>query len=548
MEYRSPVRLVLHAAEPIQPFQPQAIHRARKKLLAEMALQDQQLEIDGILYTRNDVLSLLENIDADAWKAHCTIYTHEALLRLVEKQEFDPEKFGEARNLLYNGPFISFLSPWFAASFETVTNDLLRHDDLASLNKLLGYRSFILPDHEHDAYRRIRINLDELQHMLKNLSWEKFSADESILHFLFNDEWISFVNHLPDSFATTRDELVRLLLQVIYRFQGKASWYYLHRCCLQVQKIECSPVYREQVAEYEKTIGANAGGEGTRQKKGSGITGRTVFFSIWIILMIVRVANNCNSPSKTYELSDFVVRTEEPSSPIPESPEFYEELNSSGNEKNLKSFFYGLSLSGHSGEPVEMKDGRAPFGGISRPPENEEEATVTIRNRTNFDAVMFYFVNTNLLLDDTCKIFAVYIKKGSSYTFDFRPNFGRFNFAFGRQWLRLDPPLEFSLRDFVNEKSARPVSSTGKRIGIFNIDGYFQQVPRLEQYYLNHDITLMNFEPGYTASTTGPKKIYSAPRNSRGRSNSRLDLTEEGNRLVIKASGNLSVFESMQTF
>ncbi|HEY0066857.1 MAG TPA: hypothetical protein VGB46_05830, partial [Flavisolibacter sp.] len=509
MEYRSPVRLVLHAAEPIQPFQPQAIHRARKKLLAEMALQDQQLEIDGILYTRNDVLSLLENIDADAWKAHCTIYAHEALLRFVEKQEFDAEKFGDARNLLYNGPFISFLSPWFAASFDTVTNDMLRQDDLDSLNKLLGYRSFILPDHEHDAYRRIRIHLDELQHMLKNLSWEKFSAGESILYFLFDDEWISFVNRLPDSFATTRDELVRLLLQVIYRFQGKASWYYLHRCCLQVQKIECSPVYREQVTEYEKTIGANAGGEGTREKKGSGITGRTIFFSIWIILMIVRAANNCNKTDSTYEIPHIVVREEDQG--VPESPGFYEELNSSGNERNLKNFFYGLSLGKHSGEPVEMKDGRAPFSEISRSPEDEDEATITIRNRTGFDAVMFYFVNTNLLLDDTSKLFAVYIKKGSSYTFGFRPNFGRFNFAFGHQWLRLDPPIEFTLRDFVNENSARPVSSTGKRIGIYNIDGYFQEVPRLEQYYLNHDITLMNFEPSYSANNPAPKKIYSAP-------------------------------------
>lgn len=546
MEYRSPVRLVLHAAEPIQPFQSQAIHRARKKLLAEMALQDQQLEIDGVLYTRNDVLSLLENMEAEEWKAHCTIYAHEALLRFVEKGEFDADNFGETRNLLYNGPFIRFLSPGFAASFDTVSGGLLRQNDWTSLNELLAYRSFILPEHEHEGYRRIRLHLDELQHTLKNLSWEKFSADESILYFVFDDEWIRFINHLPDSFALTRDELVRLLLQVVYRFQEKASWHYLHRCCLQLEKIECSPVYREQIAEYEKTIGANARGQGNREKRDNSLVGRGIFFSIWIVLMIFRACNGCGRSEPNYEISELLRRQE--AQRAAGVPDFYQELNSSGNEKNFKSFFYGLSLGEHSGEPVEMKNGEAPFSGISRLPEDGNEATVTIRNRTELDAILFYFVNSNLLLNDTSQVYAVYIKRGSSYTLGFRPNFGRFNFAFGKQWLHLDPPIEFALRDFVNVNSARAVSSTGRRIGFLNVDGYFRQLPGLEQYYLNHDITLMNFEPEYRKDSPGPKKIYSAPMNSPGRRNARLDLTESGNGVVIKASGGLSAFESMKTF
>ena len=47
MEYRSPVRLVSYANEAISPYTPQAINRTKKKLLAELALGNEDMEMNG---------------------------------------------------------------------------------------------------------------------------------------------------------------------------------------------------------------------------------------------------------------------------------------------------------------------------------------------------------------------------------------------------------------------------------------------------------------------------------------------------------------------
>ncbi|HEX2608947.1 MAG TPA: hypothetical protein VHK91_16305, partial [Flavisolibacter sp.] len=58
--YKSPVRLVRHAGEPVSPFSPATLNRARKKILAEIALAGNEMELEGILYTRNEAGALLD--------------------------------------------------------------------------------------------------------------------------------------------------------------------------------------------------------------------------------------------------------------------------------------------------------------------------------------------------------------------------------------------------------------------------------------------------------------------------------------------------------
>jgi hypothetical protein len=59
--YRSPVRLVLHAAEATSPYSPQALSRARKKMMAEIALGGDEVIIDDVAYSRNDAATLLDD-------------------------------------------------------------------------------------------------------------------------------------------------------------------------------------------------------------------------------------------------------------------------------------------------------------------------------------------------------------------------------------------------------------------------------------------------------------------------------------------------------
>src|SRR5439155_2710516 len=120
MEYRSPVRLVAHADEPIDGFSLQTLSRARKKLLAEMALNDDHLLLENIHYAKNDVISLLNGITSkELWSFHCTIYTYPALLVFLEEGIYDADEFGEVHVLLLPGHenFRAFVSPYFAFAF-----------------------------------------------------------------------------------------------------------------------------------------------------------------------------------------------------------------------------------------------------------------------------------------------------------------------------------------------------------------------------------------------------------------------------------------------
>ena len=303
MEYRSPIRLITHAAEPIDTFSQQTIARTRKKILAEMALQDDQLLLENISYAKNDVISLLNGITSEEiWKVHCAIYAHPALLAFLEEGHFDADEFKEMYLMLLpvSDSFITYVWRYFAFSFNEVSGVLIRQEDFAILSNLLDYQAFVLPEHTHEGFQKIRIYLDELIHLLKNLSWEKFQRDESQLHFIFSEDWISFMNKLPGSFATIRDELVIHILNVIFRFQKKATWFYLFKACESLQQLECGEFQRSEISRFEQAMARNANiaGRSGKASTGSGLpAGRMIFWFLWIVLAIARSAGGCGHNS-----------------------------------------------------------------------------------------------------------------------------------------------------------------------------------------------------------------------------------------------------------
>jgi hypothetical protein len=548
MEYRSPVRLVSHAAEPITEFTQQAIQRTKKKLLAEMSLQDHQIILDDVLYTRNDVIVLLDSITTDdTWRQHCIIYAHESFLALLEKGEFNPVDFQKAGQYRYNPHFVAFVSPYFASSFGTVSGKMIREKKFSSLTALLDYQSFMLAEHHDAAYQRIRVYLEEVSYLLRNLSWEKFREDESILHFIFDSQWVAFLNALPDSFATTRDEVVGHLLGVVYRFQRKASWYYLHQCCTRILGIECSESSKEEVKRYEAVMRQNTFRETSKSDSGSGSgsdgpsAGRIIFFSIWLVFIILRLSSNgCGrSSSPSYERFDY--------SPYEQQAgvnrnTFFTELNSSGNEKNFKTMLAGLKVNRNSGELAQIKTGATPFYRVSKLPEYDGDGATTIVNTTGYDAVMFYFNNSNPLLDHSSRIYAVYIRKGERYSFNLRPGFGRLNFSFGKQWLLLNTPKNFLLRTFVD--NGNNVNPEGDAVASMEITGYFQTEPGLDQYLLKHDITVTGIQETNTG-VKGAPKLLSKPRVSGNKTINEVELklVETAKGIRVESKGDLYVYE-----
>lgn len=491
--YRSPVRLVRHAVEETETFSSQAISRARKKMMAEIALAGDEVVIDDVAYSRNDASTLLDSITEQSWKVHSTIYAHKGLLDFLEKEEFNNEELRKADAYLYNAAFVQAVSPYFAHSFNVVSGRLLREEAFEELLQLLNYQGYILPEHSHEAYQKIRTYLDELNYTLRNLSWEKFFEDESVLHFVFSDEWKRFLNKLPASFTAQRDELVEHLINIVLRFQHKATWYYLHQLLVQLKTIETNVFNRSEVERIDKIIYENSrieGGKGKRTFKDDGevSTGRIIWWVIWIILIIIRVAT-CNNRSSTTSFDDFRgiqhVTTRQASHAVEEQ-----------NEKKLLSSLDSLSQRSAPVVAQEMKTGDQPFEGLGDDPQAAQNDSVKIVNESGYDAVFFYFKDLpgHYKAGLLPKLYATFIKKGESETVYILPGNGRIYFAFGEGWGQLKRPLRL--------RFSKSLASTESDIAAetITVTHFFSNKKALAQPYLQNPISI-DYSESYVANS-----------------------------------------------
>lgn len=515
MEYRSPVRLVAHAEEPLHPYSPQTISRARKKLLAELALHDNEITLENVVYTRNDVITLLDSITSEeVWKHHCTVYAHQPLLDFVEGNFLDVEGFRKVEELADNAPFRDFLAPYFATSFNTISSGLIRQRNYDALATLMNTQGFITPEHSHEAYQRIRIYLDEIITLLKNLSPEKYVSDGKVLHFINDGCWISFLNKLPASFASVRDGFVTHMLGLIYRFQHKASWYALHQCCLRLQDVECSAERKEQVNAYEEVMRKNVLAENGTPDSGSGkkgmSTGRVLLTIFWVMVIIFRIGSSggCNSSSSNNYLNS------EELSGI--SQQIVEHIQNYSAQNTFKSFLNSLYAANTTfSQQARIKTGQPPFSSFSMLPPDEGLARVTVQNSSSYDAVLFYFTEESFQLhggDPVSKmLYSVYIKSGDSYTFHPGTLKANFNFAFGKKWVKLGSGIPFwpekkfaSISDTVRKQAAAEYAAV-ESTNTITIPAFFQNEPGLEQYYLTHELVLSDYK---TVETDKRRVVY----------------------------------------
>jgi len=108
-----------------QPFDKKAIQLGRKKLLAELELNEgKDIEIRGKFYGKNDIINYFEDLlQENTLSYHDAISNDPVLLRLLEEAQIEPgQQF--RNNPLYRDPsFIQWISPSFFISFHHLTLD-----------------------------------------------------------------------------------------------------------------------------------------------------------------------------------------------------------------------------------------------------------------------------------------------------------------------------------------------------------------------------------------------------------------------------------------
>lgn len=501
--YRSPVRLVKHASEEAEPYSSQAISRARKKIMAEIALGGDELVVEDVPYSRNDAATLLDVITEDRWKAHTIIYNHKGLLHFLEQEEFDAAELRKADAYLYNSTFVQAVSPYFAHSFNSASGKLLRQGDYEQLLQLLDFQGYILPEHSSEGYQKIRTYVDETNYTLRNLSWEKFIADESVLHFVFSDNWKRFINKLPSSFTSLRDELVEQMTGIVLRFQHKATWHYLHQVLVQLKAIETNEFNHAEVVRIDEVIYKNSrieGGKGSKApsgSKGEFSSGRIVWWVIWLILAVVRMAT-CS----THNNRSDIIRNYGYERPPEEITNLFEKQN----ERRLITFFDSLcSAPSFAGRQQPILTGDQPFYGWAENPGVARNDSAFVVNQSGHDAILLYCkdIPGHAFSSILPKIYATYIKKNESLTMYLQPGNGRLYIAFGDGWAELKEPLPIPLN---TEVTTLATSSDIKET--LQLTHFFKTTIRDQQTLLMQPITIGHSRSGEeTLSVKSPKRI-----------------------------------------
>ncbi|MDQ3279136.1 MAG: hypothetical protein M3Q06_12475, partial [Bacteroidota bacterium] len=498
--YRSPIKLLALNAEEIAVFSEATITQAKQKLYSHIP-ENEETEV------------ALNNINAFTWPFHKYIFDQAGLLQFLEEGKFEDAAMQKASFLRYNPAFVQFVSAPFALAFQKASAAMLQEKEVyPSLLKLMTYASFILPQHEAFAFQPIRQYLQLHFQTLASLSWEQFIRDENQLGFVFTNEWISIINCLPAVCTPERDEMIKVLLQIMKRFRLDASPDYLKVFCAHLHQLRMEPAVKEELEEYQDSFHLprtvkKAAPTSVKRRWPFYAGGAIVFMLATIVLLSKPEAKKNRRPELPEDKFMEAV----------ESTTASDQLNSSVNERNLKGFFFLSGRQENIGEPKLLNTGMTPLPGVTKLPAGNGNSTLVIRNQTAADALLFYFGSDNPLVNEDSRLVAVYIRRGEEYRCRFQPDFGRFNVLFGKNWVKMNTPVPFPIQtNNTNKNSLTALGSNQQEMWI--IPEFFRNVSP-HQPYLTHDLLITNVQQ-QTISTSNnlvytllnekdKKKLYS---------------------------------------
>lgn len=296
-QYISIIRLFNHCGIPTgADFN---LPRAKKQLLAEFNMsQSGFIELEGYTYTRNDVFEEIER--ANYWQRmefHNRIWSAPQMLALLEKNIFDAITISEAfQNFWDNKAFDEFFSPYFAGPFNYISRNLLANMRLDDMSALLKYEDFLQPSEREEAFRPMRMFLDENIKLFRNTSGENYKMMRPKMRQWIDERWCNFMNALPVEFYDARVFIVTRMVNIGVAIQKT----YRGDC----RKMSEQLVLLSDLPESLRgTIMTN---HPIYLQPRFAIRFRSGFWIIWVAFMLFRAiaSNSCNDTSYKFQNSN----------------------------------------------------------------------------------------------------------------------------------------------------------------------------------------------------------------------------------------------------
>lgn len=278
-QYISIIRLFGHAA--ISTEGEINLGRVKKQLIAEFDFTKSGfIEVEGFSYSKQDVLEEIEHPQFPArLNYHKRIWEKKALLGLLENNNWDNgTPMTDLEVFLGDKDFDQFFSPYFAGPFNNISRNLLNDTRFSDLAKLFQYEDFLQPEEREEAFRPVRIFLDENLRLLKNTVTENYSSMRPKIKHWINGSWSGFINNLPQEFYDFKCDMAILLINLTVKIQKS-------------DKDDCKGIssqligMRELPENLRQTIVNN---HGVYFKTGSS-GGGDYRWVIWVIFILIKV-------------------------------------------------------------------------------------------------------------------------------------------------------------------------------------------------------------------------------------------------------------------
>lgn len=214
-QYISIIRLFDHCG--ISTAEDFNLSRAKKQLQAEFGVaQDGFIEVNGHSYSRHDIFEEIERPDFPARLVfHKQIWNSPQILQLLEENIVDLNSIkDEFAPFWDNEEFDEFFSPYFAGPFTYLSRKFLADKNLVELGNLLSYEDFLQPAEREEAYRPIRVFLEENIRILRNVNRENYKMMRPKISHWIDTDWFGFFNNLPHEFYDTKNDITTWLVNI----------------------------------------------------------------------------------------------------------------------------------------------------------------------------------------------------------------------------------------------------------------------------------------------------------------------------------------------
>lgn len=260
--------------------------RVKKHLEAEFRIaQSGFIEVDGYTYTRHDVFEEIERPDfAKRLVYHRQIWKSPYILELLEKNNADLVALDNAFILFWNDKqFDEFFSPYFAGPFNYVSRTLLAENKLAEMSHLLSYEDFLQPAEREEAFRPLRIFMDENIRLLRNINGENYDIMRpKIAHWIATD-WHLFFNNLPHEFYDEKNDITTRLINL-----GVAIQRSYRRDCRKMSEQLMS--LQDTPESLRSTITSNHAAYTSSSRVT--LKFRNGWWVLWVIFMLIRIVGS----------------------------------------------------------------------------------------------------------------------------------------------------------------------------------------------------------------------------------------------------------------